>query len=46
MQSIITVLFSRDYHEKDGGELYLGGVDTTKFTGDFDYHKVIKKVKQ
>nr|CAB3234492.1 cathepsin D-like [Phallusia mammillata] len=34
---------NRDPTATEGGELYLGGVDTSRFTGSFNYHKVTTK---
>ncbi|XP_078485978.1 cathepsin D isoform X2 [Ciona intestinalis] len=34
---------NRDANASSGGELYLGGVDTKKFTGNFSYHPVTVK---
>ena len=34
----------RDANGAEGGELALGGVDTSKFSGNFTYHDVTRKV--
>ncbi|XP_076801080.1 cathepsin D-like [Clavelina lepadiformis] len=34
---------NRNQSSKEGGELYLGGVDNMKYTGNFEYHSVTVK---
>lgn len=34
----------RDESAAEGGELYLGGVDESRYVGDFDWYSVTRKV--
>ncbi|XP_039271124.1 lysosomal aspartic protease-like [Styela clava] len=43
MKPQFSFYLNRNPNQQIGGEIYLGGVDTSRFTGDFSWNKVTRK---